>query len=135
MSWRWGEPSCTPPRPRPLPATAEPAWLFGGGGDSLLITAPAYQQGTPGLVLPCIAAPDGQLTDLGQPCRGVPDVAAQSGDGPTNGYGIAGRPRQDTVGSGTSLSSWMRRAWAERVGGPASFANETIYRLGKNATT
>jgi pseudomonalisin len=118
---------------------AEYAWTFGGGGDSLLISAPAYQVGTPGLFLPCVATPDGQLTNLGQPCRGVPDVAAQSGDVLTNGYGIVAAGK-DSQGGGTSLSSplWMGM-WA-RVNQSAispgyGFANETIYRLGKNATT
>ncbi len=83
---------------------AEYAWTFTGGGDTLLIGAPAYQQGTSGLFLPCLATPDGQLTNLGQPCRGIPDVAAQSGDALTNNYGIiaSGQPSQ---GGGTSLSS------------------------------
>lgn len=117
----------------------EYAWTFGGGGDSLLINAPAYQRGTPGLFLPCIATTDGQLTNLGQPCRGVPDVAAQSGDVLTNGYAIvaAGKASQ---GGGTSLSSplWMGM-WArvnQSAGGAGlGFANETIYRLGKNPVT
>ncbi len=118
---------------------AEYAWTFTGGGDTLLIGAPAYQQGTPGLFLPCLATPDGQLTNLGQPCRGVPDVAAQSGDALTNNYGIiaAGTPSQ---GGGTSLSSplWAGM-WArinQSAGGQGyGFANETIYRLGKNDAT
>ena len=93
------EPNAEPPEPR----LAESAWTFTGGGDTLLIGAPAYQQGTSGLFLPCVATPDGQLTNLGQPCRGVPDVAAQSGDALTNNYGIiaAGGP---SPGGGTSLS-------------------------------
>jgi pseudomonalisin len=118
---------------------AEYAWTFGGGGDSLLISAPAYQVGTPGLFLPCVATADGQLTNAGQPCRGVPDVAAQSGDVLTNGYGIVAAGK-DSQGGGTSLSSplWMGM-WArvnQSAGGTGyGFANETIYRLGKNAAT
>jgi len=118
---------------------AEYAWTFTGGGDTLLLGAPAYQQGTSGLLLPCVATPDGQLTNLGQPCRGVPDVSAQSGDVLTNGYGIiaAGTPAQ---GGGTSLSSplWAGM-WArinQSAGGQGyGFANETLYRLGKNDAT
>jgi subtilase family serine protease len=118
---------------------AEYAWTFGGGGDSLLINAPAYQQGTPGLFLPCVATSDGQLTNLGQPCRGVPDVAAQSGDVLTNGYGIVAAGK-DTQGGGTSLSSPLWAGMWARVnqsagGSGYGFANETIYRLGKNPTT
>ena len=118
---------------------AEYAWTFTGGGDSLLIPAPAYQRGTSGLFLPCVATAAGQLTDLGQPCRGVPDVAAQSGDALTNGYAIVAAGK-DSQGGGTSLSSplWAGM-WAranQGVGGAGlGFANETIYRLGKNPTT
>jgi pseudomonalisin len=118
---------------------AEYAWTFTGGGDSLLIDAPPYQQGTPGLILPCVATPDGQLTNTGQPCRGVPDVAAQSGDALTNGYAIvaAGAAGQ---GGGTSLSSPLWAGMWARVnqsagGAGYGFANETLYRLGKNDTT
>ena len=123
------------------PATrfAEYAWTFTGGGDSLLIDAPAYQKGTPGLFLPCVATPDGKLTNLAKPCRGVPDVAAQSGDALTNGYSIvaAGKPSQ---GGGTSLSSPLWAGMWARVnqsqgGAGYGFANETLYRLGKVAST
>jgi subtilase family serine protease len=123
----------------PAARVAEYAWTFGGGGDSLLISAPRYQRGTPGLFLPCVATSDGRLTNLGQPCRGVPDVAAQSGDVLTNGYQIvvAG---QDFVGGGTSLSSPLWAGMWARVnqsagGSGYGFANETIYRLGKNPVT
>ncbi len=117
---------------------AETAWTFGGGGDSLLITAPTYQRGTPGL-LPCLATASGQLTNLGQPCRGVPDVAAQSGDSFTNGYAIVAAGK-DSQGAGTSLSSPLWAGMWARVNQSAGasgygFANETIYRLGKNPTT
>ena len=118
---------------------AESAWTFGGGGDSLLITAPTYQRGTPGLSLPCLATPNGQLTNLGQPCRGVPDVAAQSGDSFTNGFAIVAAG-QDSQGAGTSLSSPLWAGMWARVnqsagGSGYGFANETIYRLGKNPVT
>jgi len=123
----------------PESRAAEYAWTFTGGGDSLLIDAPAYQQGTSGLSLPCVATPDGQLTNVGQPCRGVPDVSAQSGDVLTNGYAIiaAGAASQ---GGGTSLSSPLWAGMWARVNQSAGgqgygFANETLYRLGKNDTT
>lgn len=118
---------------------AEYAWTFTGGGDTLLINAPDYQKGTSGLLLPCVATPAGQVTNLAKPCRGVPDVAAQSGDALTNGYAIvaAGAASQ---GGGTSLSSPLWAGMWARVNQSASgagygFANETLYRLGKNATT
>ncbi|HEU0318417.1 MAG TPA: hypothetical protein VFR49_13865, partial [Solirubrobacteraceae bacterium] len=117
----------------------EYAWPFTGGGDTLLIDAPAYQRGTPGLFLPCLATPDGQLTNTGQPCRGIPDVAAQSGDALTNGYAIvaAGAPGQ---GGGTSLSAPLWAGMWARVnqsagGAGYGFANETLYRLGRADAT
>jgi pseudomonalisin len=117
----------------------EYAWTFTGGGDTLLIDAPAYQRGTPGLSLPCLLTPDGRATNLGQPCRGVPDVAAQSGDVLGNGYAIVagGAPSQ---GGGTSLSSPLWAGMWARVnqssgGGGYGFANETLYRLGRNPAT
>ncbi len=123
------------------PATrfAEYAWTFTGGGDSLLIDAPAYQKGTSGLFLPCVATPDGKLTNLAKPCRGVPDVAAQSGDALTNGYSIVAGGKA-SQGGGTSLSSPLWAGMWARVnqsagGAGYGFANETLYRLGKMAST
>jgi pseudomonalisin len=124
----------------PTSRFAEYAWPFTGGGDTLLIGAPAYQQGTSGLFLPCVATPDGQLTNLGQPCRGVPDVAAQSGDSLTNGYEIVSGGTA-SQGGGTSLSSplwagiWARINQSAAGGRGYGFANETLYRLGKNDAT
>ncbi len=83
--------------------------------------------------------PGGQLTNLGQPCRGVPDVAAQSGDVLGNGYAIVAKGVA-SQGGGTSLSSplWAGM-WArvnQSAGGPGyGFANEALYRLGQDATT
>ncbi|MEA2932962.1 MAG: pseudomonalisin [Actinomycetota bacterium] len=117
----------------------EYTWTFTGGGDTLLIDAPTYQQGTPGLFLPCVLTPDGQTTNLGQPCRGVPDVAAQSGDALSNGYAIVANGAA-SQGGGTSLSSPLWAGMWARVnqsagGSGYGFANETLYRLGKSATT
>lgn len=118
---------------------AEYAWTFTGGGDTLLIDAPDYQKGTSGLLLPCVATPNGQLTNLGKPCRGVPDVAAQSGDALTNGYAIVAGGAA-SQGGGTSLSSPLWAGMWARVnqsagGAGYGFANETIYRLGKNSAS
>ncbi len=119
---------------------SEYAWTFGGGGDSLFVPAPAYQQGVKNLDLPCVSSPTGGLTGAGQLCRGVPDVSAMSGDVLTNNYPIVAAG-QDSSEGGTSLSSplwvgmWARVQGAATTAGGHGFANETIYRLGKNATT
>jgi pseudomonalisin len=108
----------------PATRSAEYAWTFGGGGASLYTPAPAWQKTVSGIVQPCVTAPTST-------CRGVPDVAAQSGDVLTNGYSVVGSGGF-TAGGGTSLSSplWMGM-WA-RVQGAAGynlgFAAPLLYR-------
>lgn len=113
----------------------EYAWAFGGGGSTLFTPAPAYQQGTPGLNLPCV-------TDPTSICRGIPDVAAQSGDVTGNGYDIVMEGTYtEGGGGGTSLSSplwlgmWTRIQGAAPTAAGNGFANEQLYRLGKDATS
>lgn len=116
----------------------EYAWPFGGGGGSFLIPAPSYQRGVQHNFLPCLISASGDLGVLGKPCRGIPDVAAQSGDSLTNGYAIVAGG-VDAQGGGTSLSSplWAGM-WArvnQSAGGPGyGFANEVLYRLGQGPT-
>ena len=113
----------------------EYAWLFGGGGSTLFTPAPAYQQGTKGLSLPCLTAPS-------KKCRGIPDVAAQSGDVTGNGYDIVmSGTYTEGGGGGTSLASplwlgmWTRVQSAAPTSSGNGFANEQIYRVGKNAAS
>ncbi|MCD2197423.1 S53 family peptidase [Actinomycetospora endophytica] len=113
----------------------EYGWTHGGGGTALFTPAPAYQQGTPGLNLPCVTAP----TSV---CRGIPDVAAQSGDVLGNGYDIVSDGKfSDGGGGGTSLSSplwagmWARIQSASSAGGGLGFANFDLYRVGKDPAT
>lgn len=123
----------------------EYSWNFTGGGNTFYIAEPAYQQGVAMLDnQPCVSQPSGTpYATQPQPCRGVPDVAAQSGDVPTNGYAIvAGGSRSS--GGGTSLSSplWMGM-WA-RIQAAATtknaaghftngFADPALYKVGLNA--
>lgn len=112
--------------------TREYGWAYSGGGSSLFKPAPAYQIGTAGLTVPCVTT--------GAACRGVPDVAAQSGDVLTNGYGIVSAGAA-TIGGGTSLSAplwqgmWARVQSAQHRAKGNGFANFAIYRVGKNAAT
>lgn len=107
----------------------EYGWAYSGGGDSLFTPQPDYQKGS-GAALPC-------LTTLG-PCRGVPDVAAQSGDILTNGYGII-VDGAGTTGGGTSLSAPLQQGMWARVQSAAptsdgfGFANYAYYRAAKSA--
>ena len=122
---------------------AEYAWTYGGGGNTLYIPQPSYQKGISMLDNQrCVARPDGTPYPGAAPaCRGVPDVAAQSGDVTTNGYSITVAGVPNSAGGGTSLSSplwlgmWTRiqaAAPKTRVGYTLGFANETLYRIGKN---
>jgi pseudomonalisin len=114
----------------------EYGWTFGGGGNTFFIRRPTYQDGVANIAGPCLG-PD--LKALGEPCRGVPDVAAMSGDVLTNFYPIISDGKT-SPGAGTSLSSplwagmWARAQSA--VGGQGlGLANETIYRLAKDPAT
>jgi subtilase family serine protease len=116
----------------------EYAWTHSGGNASPFITAPAYQHDVPNLNRTCVSDPNGGSSNAGQLCRGVPDVAAISGDIISNGYTIISEG-QESSGGGTSLSSplWAGM-WARVVGtAPAGssgygFANEAIYKIAKD---
>lgn len=116
----------------------ERAWEFSGGNASPFITAPAYQQGIANLDRPCVADEAGAPTNTGRLCRGVPDVAALSGDVVSNGYTIVSDGK-DASGGGTSLSSplWAGM-WARVVGSaPRSstgfgFADEAFYAIARD---
>ncbi|MEA2275729.1 MAG: pseudomonalisin [Solirubrobacteraceae bacterium] len=117
----------------------EKAWEYSGGNSSPFIQAPDYQQGVANLNRPCVVDRTGQPSNTGKLCRGVPDVAALSGDVISNGYTIVS-DGQSASGGGTSLSSplWAGM-WADVVGtAPAGttgfgFANEAIYAIAKDA--
>ena len=80
----------------------------------------------------------GQPSNAGQLCRGVPDVAALSGDAISNGYTIVS-DGEDAGGGGTSLSSPL---WAGMWADPGEhgarrhdrfgFANPAIYAIAKD---
>ncbi|MCW2548753.1 MAG: hypothetical protein JWN96_3213 [Mycobacterium sp.] len=113
--------------------TAEYAWTFGGGGSSLLIGLPDYQQGVSNNIVPCLQPSPGKA------CRAIPDVAAQSGDVATNGYAVYSDGAV-SPGGGTSLSSplWMgmwARVQGARGGSGNGFANFALYRAGLNAAS
>jgi hypothetical protein len=116
----------------------EYAWTHSGGNASPFITAPAYQHDVPNLNRTCVSDQNGGTSNQGQLCRGVPDVAALSGDIVSNGYKIVS-DGADSSGGGTSLSSplWAGM-WARVVGtAPAGssgygFANEAIYKIAKD---
>jgi major membrane immunogen (membrane-anchored lipoprotein) len=115
----------------------ETSWDDSGGGTSALFPEPSYQTPLNGASVPgpgnidCAYNDEGMLDTTPTPCRGVPDIAAQSGDIVTNGYGIY-YDGSATEEGGTSLSSplslgmWARVQAAAPAGG-LGFANPVFY--------
>ena len=118
----------------------EYAWNYTGGGSSAFMKAGSYQEGIPpGLLVRCVTDPHGNPYPVPPPlCRGIPDVAAQSGDVISNGYTITINGANDQAGGGTSLSSplwlgmWTRIQAAAPSRKGRGFANPTLYRVGKD---
>jgi subtilase family serine protease len=113
-------------------------WPYTGGGQSYFIPAPSWQSGVSNINRPCLSSVSGAPnTSLGT-CRGIPDVADESGDIATSSYDIY----SDELGGassegGTSLASplmmgmWTRVQAASRRG--TGFADPLIYAVGKNS--
>ena len=124
---------------QPQSRVLERAWEFGGGGTSIFITAPDFQQGVPNIIGRCVSTFDGTPSNTGALCRGIPDVSAISGDALT-GYAIVANGQSDSQGAGTSLSSplwagmWTRIQAASPNPAGAGFANPAFYAVGKDAT-
>lgn len=106
--------------------TSEYAWNGTGGGTSLYEAAPPWQQTVTDVVGRCLVDPNtvawplGPSNDppplpsnVGVPCRGVPDVAAQSGD-LISGYNIVSNGTA-TGATGTSLSAPLWQGMWARV--------------------
>ena len=134
----FNDPTATTPASRAL----EYGWTHGGGGSSDFIAAAAYQQNMfPPLLFHC--ATDSQGKPYAPPpplCRGIPDVAAQSGDVISNGYTVTMSGNDNSAGGGTSLSSplwlgmWTRIQAASRHAKGNGFADATIYRIAGDST-
>ena len=92
-----------------------------------------------GVDRPCLSDVSGNPNTSGVTCRGIPDVADESGDIATSSYDIYSDELGGASGEGgTSLSSplmmgmWARVQAAARGG--TGFADPLIYAVGKNAT-
>lgn len=133
----------------------EKGWEYSGGGTSLMEPRQSWQVGVgPTMVGECVTDNQGNPVDQGVPCRGLPDVAAMSGDitvlTAEAGRSYAGNGYQDVEGGsniadgGTSLASplwmgmWTRiQAAAPPVNGSypgLGFADPTLYQLAYNQT-
>jgi subtilase family serine protease len=134
----FNDPTATTPASRAL----EYGWTHGGGGTSDFIAAGAYQQSMfPPLLFHCATDSQGNPFPIPPPlCRGIPDVAAQSGDVISNGYTVTMSGNNNSAGGGTSLSSplwlgmWTRLQAASRHSRGNGFADATIYRIAGDST-
>jgi subtilase family serine protease len=128
-----------PDSSNPPQRALEYPWPYSGGGQSFFIPEPAFQKGDSNVDRPCLSDVNGNPnTSLGT-CRGIPDVADESGDIATSSYDIY----SDELGGassegGTSLSSplmvgmWTRIQAASKHG--TGFADPDIYKVAENAT-
>lgn len=120
----------------------EYGWTHGGGGSSDFIAAGKYEQNMfPPLLFHCVTDSQGNPYTAPPPlCRGIPDVAAQSGDIASNGYTVTMSGNNDSSGGGTSLSSplwlgmWTRIQAASTRAKGNGFADSTIYRIAGDST-
>lgn len=126
-----GDSEASPDPTRHASRVLEYTWTFTGGGTSFVFPEPAYQAGESTVVGRCLYDTGGNPVVPPVPCRGVPDVAAQSGDVVTNGYSIYTGGAL-TESGGTSLSSplnvgmWTLDQAAAASGGNG-FADPVFY--------
>jgi subtilase family serine protease len=114
-------------------------WPYTGGGQSFFIPEPGFQQGDSSVNRPCLSDMAGNPNTAGTTCRGIPDVADESGDIATSSYDIySDELGGDSGEGGTSLSSplmagmWARVQAASATG--TGFADPLIYKVAENAT-
>jgi pseudomonalisin len=110
----------------------EQAWAFTGGGSALFIPEPAWQRSEPHVNRPCLLTDaDGVPLPPGTICRGVPDIAALSGN-TTQAFNIINYNKPD-VAAGTSLSSPLMMGMWARIAAAAAHpigpAAPAIYKL------
>jgi pseudomonalisin len=140
----WNTPATTG---APNTRSMEYNWQYSGGGSSAFLAAGDYQTSmpAPGLLVQCVSDPSGNPIVPPVPCRGIPDVAAQSGDVATgNGYSIVVGGNDGAQGAGTSLSSplWLGMWTRIQAASPArsssgalignGFADPVIYTAAAN---
>jgi hypothetical protein len=122
-------------------------WTYGGGGSSADFVKPKYQEGISEINGTCAFAPGGGTANAGKPCRGLPDISAQSGDVIGNGYAIVAGGETAYPGGGTSLSSPLSMGMWARIQAAApgvqkcgkrpsypglGFANPSLYKAYKS---
>jgi pseudomonalisin len=128
-----------PDSSNPPQRALEYPWPYTGGGQSFFLAEPAFQKGDAAVNRPCLSDLSGNPNTAGTVCRGIPDVADESGDIATSSYDIySDELGGDSGEGGTSLSSplmvgmWARVQAASRRG--TGFAAPAIYSVAENAT-
>jgi pseudomonalisin len=112
----------------------EKAWEYSGGGTSLVQPAQSWQTGIAVVAGRCVVDDTGAPQTTAPICRGLPDVAAMSGDTLFNAYDITSAGANN-FGAGTSLSSplwagmWTRIQAAAPSAG-LGFAAPALYGKG-----
>jgi pseudomonalisin len=100
------------------------AWDETGGGDALFQPRAAFQKNDTADNLPCLAGHNGGFRLSGQPCRGVPDVSAMSGDIATDAVQIyAAGSTLDTGGTSLSSPLWVGMWTRIQAAAPARVVN------------
>jgi hypothetical protein len=116
----------------------EKAWEYTGGGSSVVQPAQSWQTGIAVITPRCAVDDTGAPQTTAPICRGLPDVAAMSGDTLFNQYDITSAGANN-YGAGTSLSSplwagmWTRIQAAAPAAG-LGFAAPALYGKGLDAT-
>jgi pseudomonalisin len=114
-------------------------WPYTGGGQSFFIHEPTFQTGDANVNRPCLSDVAGNPNTSGTTCRGIPDVATESGDIATSSYQIYSDELGGASGEGgTSLSSpLMAGIWSRiqaAAPGGTGFADPDIYAVAQNPT-
>src|SRR5437870_5642481 len=126
----------------PASRAFEYSWNYTGGGDSKFIAAGVYQNTNPTILLTrCATDPHGTPYPAPGPlCRGIPDVAAQSGGIISNGYKITSGGKNDQPRGGPRQSPPLSLEIQPRTKAAASsrrvngLADPDIYRLANNTS-
>jgi pseudomonalisin len=118
----------------------EKAWEYTGGGVSISQPRPTWQAGANVIKGRCVVDGTGNPQGANAPCRGLPDVAALSGD-VTTSFGASGlrivSAGADSYNAGTSLSSPLWAGMWTRINAAApsglGFAAPLLYGVGNDS--
>jgi subtilase family serine protease len=108
---------------------SEVSWTYTGGGASYFISEPSFQKKVANVNQDCLFQPDGTSYSTPTVCRGVPDIAALSGNILGNGYSIYIDGNLSSEG-GTSLSTPLSVGMWARIQAAAAARSGKGHRAG-----